>query len=242
MLRGAIGKDAIGFRLARNILIAFLPAVLFGVLLKGIIQKHLFHPGPVLAALALGGVVMIFIGRWQRRFFHGDEHHPENDAHSYTDIEHLTWKRALLIGLLQCLAMWPGTSRSMVTIVGGMLVGMKPKQAAEFSFLLGLPTLGGACVYALYKNLKHDGPNMIETLGASSLVIGLIVATISAALAVKWLVAFLSRHGLALFGWYRLILCAVLGLMIWQGIVQISPEEAAEAPLSQVDETTNGHE
>lgn len=228
MIRGVLGKDRIGFGLARNIVFAFLPAAILGVLLKDVIEHYLFYPGPVMAALFIGGMVMIVIGRWQRKFFHAASTAEDlaRDAHAFTDIEHLTWKRALLIGLLQCLAMWPGTSRSMVTIVGGMLVGMRPRHAAEFSFLLGLPTLGGACVYSAYKNFSHDGPNMIDTLGVGAIVIGVIVATISAALAVKWLVSFLTRHGLAIFGWYRIALCLVLGVLIWRGVITIQPEDA----------------
>jgi len=223
MIRGLLGKDAAGLRLAINIIIAFLPAAVFGVMLDDLIEAHLFSPIPVLAALALGGIVMIFLGPWQRRFFHEDKHGDTepHDAHSFVDIAHLTWKRALIIGLLQCLAMWPGTSRSMVTIVGGMLVGMRPKHAAEFSFLLGLPTLGGACVYKLMKNLTGDGPNMFETLGAVPLIVGVLTATVAAALAIKWLVGYLSKHGVAIFGWYRLTLCVVLGILIAMNFVTL---------------------
>ena len=153
-------------------------------------------------------------------------------ANGIIDIDQLTWRQALFIGLLQCLSLWPGTSRSMVTIVGGMLVGLRPKQAAEFSFLLGLPTLGGACLYSAAKNFSgHEGPNMLHSLGAAPMIVGLIVAAISAALAVKWLVAFLTNHGLAVFGWYRLILCAVLLVLVWRGLITISPKSVAnQAP------------
>ena len=138
---------------------------------------------------------------------------------------------ALFIGLLQCVAMWPGTSRSMMTIVGGMFAGLRPKHAAEFSFLLGLPTLGGACVYKGAKNLLGDGPNMIDTLGAVPMLVGIAVATVSAAIAVKWLVGFLSTHGVAAFGWYRLVLAAVLVVLIWQGRLHIAPDPVdAPAP------------
>lgn len=223
MVLGVLGRDPAGFRLFLNLLIAFLPAAILGVLLDELIEEHLFFPGPVMAALALGGVVMIVIGRWQRSFFHASEDSDHPDARSFTDIEHLTWSRALLIGLLQCLAMWPGTSRSMVTIVGGMLVGMRPRHAAEFSFLLGLPTLGGACVYKAMKNFSGEEPTMLDTLGPAPLIAGVIAATISAALTIKWLVAYLNRHGLALFGWYRLALCALLGILIWRGVLEIAP-------------------
>jgi undecaprenyl-diphosphatase len=219
MLAGLAGRNEIGGRLLRNLVIAFMPAGILGPLLNDTIQRHLFAASPVLIALGVGGIVMIGLTPWQRRFFHGGGHDDPENMHSFVDLEHLTWRRALLIGLLQCVAMWPGTSRSMMTIVGGMVTGLRPKQAAEFSFLLGLPTLGGACVYSLAGNLLGAEENMFETLGVAPLVVGISVATISAAIAIKWLVGYLSRHGVAVFGWYRLALCVVLGVLWWIGFV-----------------------
>jgi undecaprenyl-diphosphatase len=141
-------------------------------------------------------------------------------------LDALDWRRALAIGLLQCVAMWPGTSRSMMTIAGGTLLGLRPRDAAEFSFLLGVPTLGGACVYKLAKNLyaaSRDGaPNFIDVLGPGAVALGFAVAAISAALAVRWLVGFLNRHGLAAFGWYRIGLALALGAAIALGWVTIA--------------------
>ncbi|MFG0313947.1 MAG: undecaprenyl-diphosphate phosphatase, partial [Phycisphaerales bacterium] len=120
--------------------------------------------------------------------------------------------------------------------------GLKPKQAAEFSFLLGLPTLGGACVYSLAKNLKESSeagtPNMFEMLGWTPIAAGVIVATISAALAVRWLVAFLNKHGLALFGYYRLVLAAALGGLIAVGVVSIDEPvpDSNDLPVVDLDE------
>ncbi len=216
MLRGLGGRDAAGLRLLANLVVAFLPAAILGPLLDDWLERNLFRPLPVLAALGAGGLWMIWLGR----------SHGVHDAEATLTLDTLDWRHALGIGLLQCVAMWPGTSRSMMTIAGGTLLGLRPREAAEFSFLLGLPTLGAACLYKLAKNLlaaSRDGtPNLIETLGAGSVVIGLAVATISAALAVRWLVAFLNTRGLAAFGWYRLGLCAVMALAIWAGRVQIS--------------------
>jgi len=230
MLRAGLGivgigpGDAQGLRLGINILIAFLPAAVIGVMLNQIIEDWLFHAGPVLAALFLGGVYMILMDQWRLGRFSTVRH-----TNRERTLDDLTPGRALVIGLLQCIAMWPGTSRSMMTITGGVLVGLKPKDAAEFSFLLGLPTLGGACVYRLYKEMQREttpeAPGMIEALGMSSIVIAFVVTTITAALAVKWLVSFLTRHGLTPFGIYRFILCAVLGLAILSGIVTIAPDE-----------------
>ncbi len=234
MLVGLLGREPVGRRLLINLVIAFLPAAIVGLLLDSLVDLEavLFRTGPVMGALALGGLVMILLTPWQRRFFHGQGSEEPDEVHSFVDIDHLTWRRALLIGMIQCLAMWPGTSRSMVTIVGGMVVGMRPKHAAEFSFLLGLPTLGAACVYKGAKNMLGEGPDMFDVLGAGELIVGMIVATIAAALAVKWLVSYLGRHGVALFGWYRLALCALLGILIWQGVVPSLGAEAPELPAA----------
>jgi undecaprenyl-diphosphatase len=205
MIKGLLGRDPDGRRLLVNLIVAFLPAAVLGVLLDDLIEAHLFSPVPVLAALAGGGVLMIVL-------------RPRPKEVELTD---LAWRAALIIGLMQCVAMWPGTSRSMMTIVGGMLIGLRPRQAAEFSFLLGLPTLGGACVYKLAGNLNGDGATMFEVLGLMPLVIGFAVATVSAALAVKWLVEYLNRHGLAVFGWYRIALAAVLGALIAADVVEL---------------------
>jgi undecaprenyl-diphosphatase len=224
MVRGLLGRDPAGRRLAINIVVAFLPAAVLGPLLADTIQDKLFYPGPVMAALFIGGIIMLLLKKWQRAFFHDSDQTPAK-ARAFVSIENMTWRRALIIGLLQCIAMWPGTSRSMMTIVGGMLVGMRPKHAAEFSFLLGLPTLGGACVYKLGKNLMSDDPSVFEVLGGPlPVIIGIVVAMISAALAVKWLVGYLSRHGVALFGWYRIGLCIVIGVLVWQGLIDITPD------------------
>lgn len=216
MIKGVLGQDKPGLKLAINIIIAFIPAAVLGVPLNDVIEANLFSTWPVLGALALGGVYMMLLDRWKI--------HPHRaDAENVTgkDITDLTWRGALVIGLMQCVAMWPGTSRSMMTITGGVLVGLKPKQAAEFSFLLGLPTLGGACVYKLYKDMTGEGPNMFETLGVTPILIGIAVATVSAVLAVRWLVGFLNKHGLTPFGWYRLALTALLGGLVLAGFVQI---------------------
>ena len=219
MIRGLLGKDRVGLRLLINIVIAFIPAAVLGVLLDEFIGAHLFRPWPVLAALFLGGVWMIWLDRFRAR---KAKAHPGERIE--ITIEELTPGRALAIGLLQCVAMWPGTSRSMMTIAGGTLLGMRPRDAAEFSFLLGLPTLGGACVYKLAKNLyeahKSGTPNLFDELGWVPVAIGFAVATVSAAVAVRWLVGFLNKHGLAPFGWYRIGLCIVLGALVLSGIVR----------------------
>lgn len=199
MLLGLFGRSSAGVRLLRNVLLAFVPVAVTGFLLHDAIDHYLFSVQAVIAALVGGALLMLWAERWRRTNSSGV-------GYSKGEPSDLTPRKALGIGLAQCLALWPGTSRSMVTIVGGYLAGLSPVKAAEFSFLVGLPTLAGAAVYKGYKS----GPAMIEVFGWSSVLLGALVAAISAALAVKFLVAFLSRNGLALFAYYRLILAAVL--------------------------------
>ena len=248
MLRGLVGKDPAGLRLLVNLFIAFLPAAVLGVLFDDLIEAHLFRPVPVLAALGLGGVLLIGIGPWLRRMRRedagaarasvtsGSGDGAADPAQDRRSIESMTWKRALVVGMLQPIAMWPGTSRSMMTIVGGMVTGLRPKDAAEFSFLLGLPTLGGACLYKAAKSVaNHDGgaAGFIEDLGGiAPVVVGIAVATLSAAIAVKWLVGYLTKHGMALFGWWRIALCVVMAIGVWQGWVSFDAAgEAGAAPI-----------
>lgn len=240
MLAGLRGRDREGLRLAINIIIAFLPAAIVGPFLGDWIWRTLFFPAPVIAALAVGGVLMILMGPWQRMLLRERGNDDHASAGNVVAIEDLTWRKALFIGLLQCVAIWPGTSRSMVTIVGGMLVGMRPRHAAEFSFLLALPTLSGACVYKGLQNFMGDGPHMFEVLGATNLVVGIVVATIAAGLAVKWLVSYLQRHGVAAFGWYRIALAGVLVALVALGHLDISPTESPATTDAAISEHDNG--
>ena len=214
MARGIAGGDAAGRRLLLQIGLAFLPAALLGPLLDHPIEEHLFHAAPVLGALFAGGVWMIWLDR-------------RRDLHAGGALEGLSMGAALGIGLFQCVAMWPGASRSMLTIAGGVLLGLRVSAAAEFSFLLGVPTLGAACAFKLLKNLlaasRGEGQTIFEALGVAPVAIGFAVAAVSAALAVRWLVAFLERHGLAAFGWYRIALSLVLGALAATGTVSLTP-------------------
>ena len=205
MFRGLIGRDPAGRRLLLAIVVAFIPAAVLGILFDKVIEAALMGPLTVSIALAAGGVLMVIVGRGPRR---------KSMTEGPDDITELPIKSALIIGLLQCIAMIPGTSRSMVTIVGGMLVGMRPKAAAEFSFLLGLPTLGGACVWKLWGNLTTADQNLFQVLGVTEVLIALATATVASALAITWLVNYLNRHGLAVFGWYRIVLAAVVAVAL----------------------------
>lgn len=225
VVRGLLGRDRAGLRLLGLLVVAFLPAAVLGFLLDDAIESALFGPVPVLVALAVGGVYMIVLDRWKLRRHRGAASPGREGAGELgaDDVTSLPWRSALIIGLMQCVAMWPGMSRSMMTITGGVIVGLRPRAAAEFSFLLGLPTLGAACAYKLVKNFKQASesgtPNLVEQLGVVPVALGLGVAALSAAAAVAWLVGFLNRHGLAWFGWYRIALAAVLGGLMLAGVV-----------------------
>lgn len=229
MVRGLLGKDPQGLALAVRVVVAFLPAAVLGVLLADAIEERLFNTPSVLTALALGGVFMIALDKARMKQFR-DAAAADPDHALGPDLHEMSYRQTVLIGFLQCVAMIPGTSRSMMTIAGGVLVGLHPRRAAEFSFLLGLPTLGGACVYSLYKNLTAEGPNMFEVIGWMPILVGMAAATVSAVLAVRWLVGFLNKHGLAVFGYYRLALAGVLGGLIYAGIVTLNDPSAPTAP------------
>ncbi len=199
---GAVGLDREGGRLLRNIVIGVLPAALLGLTLDDWIDAHLFSVPAVIAALVAGALLMFYVDRRQKGSLWA-----QSNGRKPAELRP---SEALLVGCLQCVAMWPGTSRSMMTIVGGYIVGLKPAQAAEFSFLLGLPTLAGA---ALLKGIK-GGPAMIEVFGWTPVLTGTLVAFVSGALAIKLLVAALTRFGLAPFAVYRLVVAGVLLLVI----------------------------
>jgi undecaprenyl-diphosphatase len=200
MAVGLVGRSSAGFRLLRNILLAFLPVATIGFLLHDWIDRYLFSIQAVIGALIGGALLMLWAERWRRA--------NTGIGYSRNDPAELSPGKAAGIGAVQCLALWPGTSRSMVTIVGGYFAGLSPVKAAEFSFLVGLPTLAGAAVLKGWKS----GGAMIEVFGWPNVLIGGAVAAVSAAVAVKFLVGFLSRHGLAVFAWYRLALALVLAV------------------------------
>ncbi len=208
MLRGLIGRDPAGFRLLRNLILAFLPAAILGLLLHDWIDEHLFSVKTVIIAQVAGAFLIFWAERYRRARAAAA---PTSDA----GIE-LTARQAIKIGLLQCVAMWPGTSRSMMTIIGGYLSGLDPRRSAEFSFLLGLVTLSAASVYKGYKS----GTAMIDVFGWPDIILGCVVAAVTAALAVKFLVGWLSRHGMGLFAWYRLGLAAILIVLVAFGWIE----------------------
>lgn len=200
MLGGLLGRSSAGLRLFRNIMLAFLPVAVAGLLLHDLIDRYLFSPLGVAVAAALGAFVMLWAERWRES--------RAGVGRDRSDPADLPARKALGIGFAQCLALCPGTSRSMITIVGGYLAGLGPAKAAEFSFLVGLPTLAGA---AFYKGIQ-SGPAMIQVFGWGNVLVGMAVAAVSALISVKFLVHLIARHGMAFFAYYRLVLALVLAL------------------------------
>jgi len=203
MFLGLLGRDPVGLKLVRNILLAFIPAAVIGLLLNNWIES-LFSVTAVLTAQVSGAVLMFLAEGWRKK---------QPSIRTDRNPSELSGPESFGIGMLQCLALWPGMSRSMTTIVGGYFAGLNPRRSAEFSFLLGLVTLTAATIFKSYKS----GAAMLAVFGWPHILLGCIVAAVTAALAVKFLVNYLSQHGLIAFAVYRLILAGVLGLMLARG-------------------------
>ncbi len=209
LLRGIAGSHARGRALLLRLIAAFLPAAVLGLATHGWIKEHLFGARPVAAALLAGGVAILVTEAWRRRS-------GVAAAPRYATVDDFPLRMALLIGLAQCLSLWPGTSRALATILSALLLGAAPVAAAEFSFLLALPTLGMA---TLYDFLKHRGALLGPDLGGPvPVATGLVVAAIVAGLAITTFLRYLNRRGLAPFGWYRIALgVAVLWILSLRG-------------------------
>lgn len=196
ILMGIFKGDAEGRRLLSHLVLALLPAIIIGLILENTIKQFLFGIHPVILAWFVGGVAILVIAY----FFKSRK----IDLHQGKAIEDITLKTALVIGLAQCLAMWPGVSRSLATILGGLFMGLSMQATVEFSFLLGAVTLSAASVYDL---LKH-GQDMLAMFDFGSMMLGLVVAFVSAILSVKWMIGYLNKYGLELFGYYRIAIAA----------------------------------
>lgn len=185
-----------------KLFIAFIPAALFGLLFSDAIDAMLERVEVVAVTLILGGIFMLFC---DRIFNKGSEDTV------------VTEKRAFMVGLFQCISMIPGVSRSMATIVGGMAQRMTRKAAAEFSFFLAVPTMLGATVYKVYDLIKEEGGTEIITDNISTLLIGNAVAFIVALLAIKFFINFVTKYGFKAFGWYRIVVGALILILLFTG-------------------------
>jgi undecaprenyl-diphosphatase len=179
-------------RLAINVFVAFLPAAIIGALAHDFIKGVLFSPWVVAVALVVGGLAILLIERTKQ----------EREIGS---VEDLSVGRALAVGFFQCIAMIPGVSRSAATIMGALLVGVKRPAAAEFSFLLAIPTMFGATLYDLYKNRDN-----LTSDGLEFIAVGFIVSFIVALIVVKWLLRYISNHDFSAFAYYRIVVGVVM--------------------------------
>ena len=195
-----VHRDPASLRFVVSVGLAFIPAVVVGVLVHDFIKTVLFEsPKLVAIMLVVGGVVLLFADRLA----------PEPVHHDATAIP---FRKAVVIGLFQCLAMVPGVSRSGSTIVGALMLGVSKRAAAEFSFFLSMPTMAGAFAYDLYKNR-----DVLDFGAVSDIAVGFVFAFISAVLVVRWVLDYLSRNGFALFGWWRIIIGSVALTALWFG-------------------------
>ncbi|PTN12889.1 undecaprenyl-diphosphate phosphatase [Nitrosomonas aestuarii] len=199
-----IGSDKTANRFVLNLLIAFLPAAILGLLFIDVIKQYLFNPLSVATALVIGGIVIL----WAERRDHVIE---------VEQVDNMDWKHALKVGCAQCLALIPGTSRSGATIIGGLLFGLSRKAATEFSFFLAIPIMFAATFYDVYKNraiLEFDDIGMFA--------VGFVAAFFSALIAVRGLIRFISNHDFTIFAWYRIVFGCVILLTAYTGVVEWS--------------------
>lgn len=200
LLLAAAKGDGVALRGVVSVLLAFIPAVIIGLLAHDFIKAVLFETPMLIAVmLILGGVVLLFVDRMA-------------PAPIHTDALALPLRTALIIGLCQCVAMIPGVSRSGATIFGALFLRVEKRAAAEFSFLLSLPTMGAAVAYDLFKSR-----DLLDFSALSEIAIGFAVAFVTAVLVVKWVLDYVGRHGFALFGWWRIIVGLVALAALWAG-------------------------
>lgn len=205
------GKDQ---QLAINIVVAFLPAAILGVLLADLIEELLFNPITVAIALVIGGLIIFWIE---------NIHAKRTYAPRVQNMDDMTVKDAFLVGCMQCIAMIPGTSRSGSTIIGGLVLGLSRKAATEFSFFLAIPTIFGATVYSLAKIFLRvsNEHSFVWTVDMTvGFIVGFVVSFISALIVVKWLLRYVSSNDFKSFGWYRIIFGFVILGTHYSGLVQ----------------------
>ena len=190
---------------ALNVLIAFVPAVILGLLFGKAIKANLFTPVVVASTFIIGGFIIL----WAEK-----RHKDQPEAAHIDSVEAMTWVDALKVGLVQTLAMIPGTSRSGATIIGGMLLGLSRKAATDFSFFLAMPTLIGAGAYSLYKERA-----LLSVGDVPMFAVGLLFSFFSAWLCIRWLLRYISSHSFVPFAWYRIGFGIVVLATAWSGLV-----------------------
>ncbi|MGB3411801.1 MAG: undecaprenyl-diphosphate phosphatase [Microthrixaceae bacterium] len=208
MLMGLVGRSDEGRHLLIILIVAFAPAAVLGFLFDNMIEDVLFSSWPIIGAWLVGGILILALersGRIPRR--------DEVVEAGRDRVLEISVRQAAIIGLVQCLAMWPGTSRSLAAILGALLVGVSMGAAVEFSFLLGFVTLTAASGYSLLT----DGGALIDQFGVVNPLIGLAFAFVSAVIAIKWMIGYLQSHSLAVFGWYRIVAAGLTAGLVISG-------------------------
>jgi len=208
-----LGHDPVARRFALNVLIAFLPAVVFGLALGKLIKQYLFHPVPVAMAFVVGGLVILWVERRHKRLYGAMDEAGQRHARVQT-VDDMSALDALKVGLLQCLALVPGTSRSGATIIGAVVLGFSRKAATEFSFYLGIPTLMGAGAYSVLKQRE-----LLRWEDLPMFAVGTVVSFFAALLCIRWLIRYVSTHDFVPFAWYRIVFGAVVLLTAYTGWV-----------------------
>ena len=208
-----LGHDPVAQRFARNVLVAFAPAVVFGLALGSTIKAHLFNPVAVAVALVVGGFVILWVERRHHRFY-GERDVEGRRVARVESVDDMTAMDALKVGLLQCLALIPGTSRSGATIIGAMVLGFSRKCATEFSFYLGIPTLMGAGAYSVWKERAA-----LHAADLPLFAVGLALSFVSALLCIRWLIRYVSTHDFKAFAWYRIVFGGIVLVTAYAGWV-----------------------
>lgn len=211
-----ITHDPVAQRFARNVLIAFVPAVVLGLAFGGLVKEYLFHPVPVATAFIVGGLIILWVERRHKKLY-GDRDLEGGRLARVETVDDMSATDALKVGLLQCLALIPGTSRSGATIIGGVLLGFSRKAATEFSFYLGIPTLMGAGAYSVFK--QRD---LLQWSDLPMFAVGTVFAFVSALLCIRWLIRYVSTHDFTLFAWYRIVFGGLVLVSAWGGWVEWS--------------------
>jgi undecaprenyl-diphosphatase len=194
-------SDPVAQRFVLNLVVAFVPAAVLGLVFGSLIKAHLFRPVPVALAFVVGAVIILWVERTPRR--------PRVES-----VDDMTWKDALKVGIAQSAALIPGTSRSGATIIGGMLFGLSRRAATEFSFFLAVPTLVAAGAYDL---VKHRA--LLSAADLPVFSVGLVTSFISAFVCVRWLIRYIATHDFTIFAWYRIVFGAIVLLTAYTGLV-----------------------
>ena len=213
----SIGSRRASQRFAMNIIVATIPAISLALLFGKYIKSVLFSPIPVASAFIIGGLIIFWVEARQKKMEQGDSN-PVLFTQSIENVDDLRWRDALKIGLAQCAALIPGTSRSGATIIGGMLFGLPRTVATEFSFFLAIPVIAGATLYELVK-LRHIlGETSWDSFGPA-LGVGFAVSFVSAFVCIRWLIRYVATHDFKVFAWYRIIFGVLVLLTAWTGLV-----------------------